>query len=88
MENQLRGDKFKLIYMLPLKVFLVMYDATKTVFVNRKYIILAASISIFFWIILNYLEQLIFFYPYFVFYYPIPIDALPGFFVSNVPLYC
>lgn len=83
MENQLRYRKVKIIYKLPLKVFSLMYIATKTVFVKRYYIILAASISTFFWFILNYLEQLIFF-PYFVFYYPIPPDALSGFFVSNI----
>lgn len=80
----MRNSKIKLLYILLLKVFSIIFVATKTVFINRKYVILAVSITIFFWIILNYLEQLIFFYPYFVFYYPIPLDALPGFIVSNI----
>src|SRR6185437_17029861 len=61
MDNPMSNSKIKLLYILLLKVFSVIFVATKTVFINRKYIIMVVFITIFFWIILNYLEQLIFF---------------------------
>jgi hypothetical protein len=58
--------------------------ATKTVFSNKKYILLAFSIATTFWILFNYIDQLLFFFPIPSFYYPIPADAIHGFVISNV----
>jgi hypothetical protein len=54
----------------------------KAVFSNPLYMILAASVAVAFWIIFNVLDQLIFFYPIWIFY--LPDDAITGFLLTNV----
>lgn len=54
----------------------------RIVFSDILYIALAASIAITFWIVFNLFEQLLFFWPVWVFY--LPDDALLGFIVTNV----
>ena len=54
----------------------------KTVFSNPLYIVLGASVAAAFWIIFNVLDQLIFFYPIWIFY--LPDDAITGFLLTNI----
>ncbi|MFB5599960.1 MAG: hypothetical protein ACE5SW_07015 [Nitrososphaeraceae archaeon] len=54
----------------------------KIVFSNIYYLILAAAITISFWIIFNILDQLLFFYPTFFFY--LPEDAIAKFITSTI----
>lgn len=61
--------------------FLKLYSF-KTVLSNPVYIILAASGAAAFWIIFNFLDQLIFFYPIWIFY--LPKDAIAGFILTNI----
>jgi hypothetical protein len=61
--------------------FLKLYSF-KTVFSNLVYVILAASVAAAFWIIFNFLDQLIFFYPIWIFY--LPEDAIAGFILTNI----
>lgn len=57
--------------------------AARMVFSNKSYAVLAAAIAVTFWTIFNVLDGLILLSP-FNFYYPIPADAIPGFFLSHV----
>lgn len=54
----------------------------KAVFSNPLYITVAALVAAAFWIIFNILDQLIFFYPIWIFY--LPHDAITGFVLTNV----
>ena len=54
----------------------------KTVFSNPIYITVAALVAAPFWLIFNLLDQLIFFYPIWIFY--LPDDAIVGFVLTNV----
>jgi hypothetical protein len=65
---------YSLVNLLPLSFRLV--------FSNVFYIALTIAIAFTFWIIFNLFEQLIFFWPVWVFY--LPEDALPGFVVTNI----
>ena len=65
---------YSLVNLLPLSF--------KLVFSNVFYIALTIAIAFTFWIIFNLFEQLIFFWPVWVFY--LPEDALPGFVVTNI----
>lgn len=53
------------------------------VFSNKSYSVLAAAIAVTFWTIFNVLDGLLLLSPL-NFYYPIPADAVPGFFLSHV----
>jgi len=57
--------------------------AARMVFSNKSYAALAAAIAVTFWTIFNVLDGLILLSP-FNFYYPMPADAVPGFFLSHV----
>lgn len=56
----------------------------RMVFSNKAYVALAAAIAIISWIIFNVFDGLLFFSPVVAFYYPLPIDAVPGFVLSNI----
>lgn len=58
--------------------------SAKMVFSNKSYLALTIAVAVGFWIILNALDELLFFSPIVNFYYPIPQDAVPGFVMSNV----
>lgn len=64
---------YSLVNLLPLSF--------KLVFSHVFYIALTIAIALTFWIIFNLFEQLIFFWPIWVFY--LPEDVLPGFVVTN-----
>lgn len=55
----------------------------RMVFSNKSYAALAAAIALIFWTIFNVLDGLLLLSP-FNFYYPIPADAVTGFFLSHV----
>ena len=57
--------------------------AARMVFSNKSYAVLAAAIAVTFWTIFNVLDGLILLSP-FNFYYPIPAESIPGFFLSHV----
>jgi hypothetical protein len=65
---------YSLVNLLPLSF--------KLVFSHVFYIALTIVIALTFWIIFNLFEQLIFFWPVWVFY--LPEDALLGFVVTNI----
>ena len=65
---------YSLVNLLPLSFRLV--------FSHIFYITLSIAIALTFWIIFNLFEQLIFFWPVWVFY--LPEDALLGFVVTNI----
>jgi hypothetical protein len=52
------------------------------VFSNPLYVILAAFVAAAFWTIFSILDQLIFFYPIWIFY--LPDDAITGFILTNI----
>jgi hypothetical protein len=54
----------------------------KLVFSNSMYVILGVCVAGVFWIIFNLLDELIFFYPIWIFY--LPADAITGFALTNV----
>lgn len=56
----------------------------KLVFHRRAYVVLAAASAAILWAIFNILDGLLLLSPLLTFYYPIPEDALPGFFLSIV----
>src|SRR5512133_3525365 len=61
----------------------LIFVAIRTVFFsNWLYIVLAGVIASIFWILFNVFDQLIFFYPVFVFY--LPDDAITGFIFSSI----
>ncbi|MGC2484389.1 MAG: hypothetical protein WA398_11575, partial [Nitrososphaeraceae archaeon] len=57
-------------------------SSIRIVFSNILYIILAATITAGFWIIFNVFEQLLFFWPVWVFY--LPEDAIISFILTNI----
>ena len=66
----------------PMRPSLV-FISIKLVFLrNWIYITLAVAISLIFWIIFSFFDQLLFFSPIFVFY--LPDDAVTGFILSTV----
>jgi hypothetical protein len=65
---------FSLVSLLPLSF--------KLVFSRVIYIELTFAVAFIFWIIFNLFEQLIFFWPVWVFY--LPEDALLGFVITNI----
>lgn len=65
---------YSLVNLLPLSF--------KLVFSYVFYVALTIAIALTFWIIFNLFEQLIFFWPVWVFY--LPEDALPSFVVTNI----
>ncbi|HEY7733563.1 MAG TPA: hypothetical protein VIB07_02100 [Nitrososphaera sp.] len=56
--------------------------AIRLVFSNRMYSCVAIAVGVALWIIFNALDGLLFFLPGLAFYYPLPEDAVPGFFFS------
>src|SRR5690242_4871477 len=54
----------------------------RLVFSNKIYVAIAAGVSVSFWIILNVLDQLLFFSPLLTFY--LPSDATVGFIISTI----
>jgi hypothetical protein len=65
---------YSLVNLLPLSL--------RSVFSHIFYIMLSIAIALTFWIIFNLFEQLIFFWPVWVFY--LPEDALLGFVVTTI----
>jgi hypothetical protein len=65
---------YSLVNLLPLSL--------RSVFSHIFYITLSTAIALTFWIIFNLFEQLIFFWPVWVFY--LPEDALLGFVVTTI----
>jgi hypothetical protein len=57
--------------------------AARMVFSSKSYAALAAAVAVAFWIIFNVLDGLLLLSPL-NFYYPIPVDAVPGFVLSHV----
>lgn len=58
--------------------------AARIVFSNRAYATLAVLVAAAMWLVFNMLDGLLFFSPFVNFYYPIPDDAMPGFFLSII----
>lgn len=58
--------------------------AVRMVFSQKKYVATAIAVAAAFWILFNFLDQLLFFSPFLNFYYPLPGDAIPGFILSIV----
>lgn len=57
-------------------------DSFKIVFSSPVYVMIAAVLTLFFWIIFNMFEQLLFFSPIIIFY--LPEDAQTGFMLTNI----
>lgn len=58
--------------------------AARTVFSKIAYSCIAIAVAIALWTIFNALDGLLLFSPVLTFYYPLPADAIPGFFLSII----